>query len=210
MCWFPHRRRHGQATRSAGRLLLRGLPGRRTVKAAGHQHRVEVAGHDGADGGHAGRAHAGELEWLGQLQHGDERGWEGRPVGCAKDTDRIVIGMMIGAEVTHRHITVRGRFDRARTEPAGGLTIDEQRQQHRGRIRFPARAALVDVTVAGGNRLHGIEEEVDAVIGGQPRAQIAGQEQRRLAVKINEAGGPEDQSRPAACWSNHFHCSCSG
>lgn len=53
-------------------------------------------------------------------------------------------------------------------------------------------------SLPGGNLLHGIEEEVDEVIGGQPRAQIAGQEQRRLPVKINEAGGPEDQNRPAA------------
>ena len=67
---------------------------------------------------HADRAHAGKPELLGQLQHGDEGGLEGRPVGRAKDADGIVIGMMIGAEVAHRHVAVRGRFDRARTEPA--------------------------------------------------------------------------------------------
>jgi hypothetical protein len=42
------------------------------------------------------------------------------------------------------------------------------------------------------------------VLGGQPFAQITRQEHRRLAVKINEAGGHENQSRPAAFCSKHF------
>ena len=102
--------------------------------------------------------------------------------------------MKIGAEVTHGHVAVRGHLDRARAEPAGGVAINQQRQHHQWRILFAARAAMVDPKMAGGNLL-GVQPEVDEGIGGQPLAQIAGQEQRRLAIKINEAGGNENQSR---------------
>ena len=48
---------------------------------------------------------------------------------------------------------------------------------------------MIDVEVGGGDLLHGIEDEVDDVVGGHPVAQIAGQEHRRLAVEIDETCG---------------------
>jgi hypothetical protein len=48
------------------------------------------------------------------------------------------------------------------------------------------------------------------VVGGQPFAQIAGQEHRRAAVKLNEAGRHENQSQSAVDCSNNFDFSFSG
>jgi hypothetical protein len=105
----------------------------------------------------------------------------------------------------------RASCNRPRTEPAGGVTIAGPRQQQRGRIRFAARVPLVAVTVAGGRkRRAGGAQNVAERSGGQPCAQSPGQNHRGLASKLNPAGGPEHPSRPAAGWSNHFHCSCSG
>jgi len=63
---------------------------------------------------------------------------------------------------------------------------------------------MVDVKVASGNLLDGVEEEMDEMIGGQPFTQIAGQEHWRLAVEIDEAGRHETQSQPAGFCSNNF------
>jgi len=77
-------------------------------------------------------------------------------------------------------------------------------------VRFAARAAMIDPKVAGGDLFHGVEQEVNEVIGRQPCAQLTGQEHRRLAVKINKTCSQEHQSRLAAFGSNNFHLSFSG
>jgi hypothetical protein len=69
---------------------------------------------------------------------------------------------------------------------------------------------MVDVKVAGGNLLHGIQQKMHEVFGGQPFAQITGQKHRRLAVKINEAGRHENQSQHPAFCSIYFHFSYTG
>ena len=121
-----------------------------------------------------------------QLQHGDKRRFKRRLVLATKRADRIVIGMQVGAEEAHGHITVRGGLDRARAEPSGGVAIDEQGEHHRGRILFTACAAMVHMEVAGGNLLNSIEDQVDQMICGQPLAQVTGQKQRRLPIHINK------------------------
>ena len=94
--------------------------------------------------------------------------------------------MGVGAEEAHGHVAVRGGLDGARAEPARGVGVDEQGEHHRGRILFAARAALVDAEVGGGDLLHGFEHQMDDVIGGQPFAQIAGQQHRRLPIQIDK------------------------
>jgi hypothetical protein len=69
---------------------------------------------------------------------------------------------------------------------------------------------MVDSKVAGGHLLHDLQNEVDEMIVGQPLAQITGQKLRRLAIKINKAGGHENQSRPAAVCLKHFQQSFGG
>jgi hypothetical protein len=48
---------------------------------------------------------------------------------------------------------------------------------------------MMDVEVAQRRQFHSLQDEGDDVAGGPPLAQIAGQEQRRLAVEVNEACG---------------------
>jgi hypothetical protein len=142
---------------------------------------------------HADRAHVGQAQVLGQLQHADKRRPERGGVGRAEGADGIMIRMGVGAEVTHGHVAVSGRLDGAGAKAAGGVTIDEQRQHHGRGILFAARAAMIDVELAQGECVDGLQDEVNDVLGGHPVAQIAGQQQRGLAVEINKTCGHVDR-----------------
>ena len=137
---------------------------------------------------HADRAHAGEPEFPGQLQHGEEGGWEGRLVGGAEGAEGSGVGMRVGAAIAHGHVAVRGRREGAGAEAAGGVAVDEQGQQHSGGILLTARAPVVHAERSGGDWLGRSQDEVDEMTGGQPVAPVAGQKQRRLAVKVDESG----------------------
>ena len=84
---------------------------------------------------------------------------------------------------------MRGRLNGAGAKAAGGVTVDQQSQHHRGRILLAAGTAMIDAEVAGGNLFHRIEDEVNDMTSGHPVAQIARQEHRRLAVEIDETCG---------------------
>src|SRR3546814_1010537 len=101
--------------------------------------------------------------------------------------------MMVGAKVAHRHVAVARRFDRARTKPAGGVTINQQREHHRGRILLAASPAVIDSKMRRRDLLHRFEDEVHDVPARHPLAQIIGQEHRRLTVQIDEAGGRSEE-----------------
>ena len=76
----------------------------------------------------ADRANLAQPQMLGQLQHAHKRRFERLLVGGAKRADRVVIWVVVGAKVTHRHVAAARRLDRPGTKAARGVTID---QQHR-------------------------------------------------------------------------------
>ncbi len=67
------------------------------------------------------------------------------------------------------------------------------------RILFAAGAAGVDLDLAQVEGVHGIEDEVDEMIGGHPVAQIGRQQQWRVAVNRNKAGGHVFQTLRRTC-----------
>ena len=78
------------------------------------------------------------------------------------------------------------------------MTIDEQCQHQARRILFTAGAAMIDVEMAQGKCLDGIQDEVNEVIGGHPVPQIAGQQHRGLAVEMDEGVRTSRSDPPAA------------
>ena len=74
---------------------------------------------------------APELEQLhlpSQLEHLEKSARHRLEVAPAKSADRIVIGVMIRAEVTHRHIAISGPLDAAAAKDAIGIAMDKQRE----------------------------------------------------------------------------------
>ena len=62
---------------------------------------------------------------------------------------------------------------------------------------FAAGAAGVDADLAQIQAVHRVEEEVDEMVGGHPVAQVGREQQRRVAVEGDEAGGHGQQINPA-------------
>lgn len=214
--FFPAARQFGGDVQRLLALLRLGLLGPRheffyfQFQLFEHRARAPVA-HGGMFAGvgldprpvHADRADFGQAQVLGQLEHAHERGAEGGFVGRAESADRIVIGMSVGAEVTHGHGAGGRGFDGPGAEASGGVAVDEQRQHHGRSILLAARAAVIDVEVGGGNLLHRINDEMDDVTLGHPLAQITRQEHRRLPVNVDETCGHDDRIAPAAVCSKH-------
>ncbi len=89
-----------------------------------------------------------------------------------------------------------GGLDGACAKPTGGVAVDEQGQHHGRRILLAAGATGVDVEVVQGELLHGVQDEMDDMIAGQPFAQIAGQQlNRRWRRKVES-----NLNGPASRW----------
>jgi hypothetical protein len=79
-------------------------------------------------------------------------------------------------------------IEAATAKDPGGVTVDEQRQQPVGRVLFAAGAADVDLDLAQVEGLHGIEDEVDEVVGRHPIAEMGCEQQRSVAINGYETG----------------------
>jgi len=141
---------------------------------------------------------------LGQLQDFDKTLGEEGLILAAEGAEGVVVGMGIGGEQAHRHAVVSALLDAAAAEGAGGVTVEEQAQEHVRRILFAAGAAGVDLDLAQVRGVHGIANEVDQVIGGHPLAQMGREEQRGVTVNGNETGGHAFQTRTPSNCSIHF------
>jgi len=125
--------------------LLDLLPGARVAHGAV----FAGAGQDlGAVGGDGELAQLQEFELLGQLQDLDKARGEQGFILAAKSAERVVVGMSVGGEQTHGHAVMGALLDAAAAESAGGVAVEEQRQEQGGRILFAARAASVDADLA--------------------------------------------------------------
>lgn len=107
-----------------------------------------------------------------------------------------MIGMRVGREQAHGHAVVGALLDAPTAEGAGGVTVDQQRQQQVRRILFAAGATGVDLHLPEIEGIHGVEDEVDEMIGRHPVAQIRREQQRSVAVSRNKAGRHGFQTRP--------------
>jgi hypothetical protein len=85
----------------------------------------------------------------------------------------------------------------AAAEGAGGVAVDEQGQEHAGRVLVAAGAATVDLELAQVQGVDGVEDEMNQIMGGHPLAQIGWEQQRGVAVDGNEACRPTFEIRPA-------------
>ena len=138
---------------------------------------------------------------LGQLQHFDEALGEQRPVFPAEGAERVVVGMGVGSEQTHRDAVVSALLDATAAEGARGIAVNKQAQQHGRRILFAAGAAEVDLDLTQVQGIHRVEDEVDQMIGGHPVAKVRWQKQRGITVNDNEAGGHVFQTPVLRCCS---------
>jgi hypothetical protein len=66
--------------------------------------------------------------------------------------------------------------------------VDEQREQHPGRILLAAGAARVDRRRAGIDQLDRIDHKMHQVIRRPPVPQVGRQEQRRVSVYVYVSG----------------------
>ena len=152
------------------------------------------AGQDfGAGGGDGELVELKELQRLSELEHLHEALVEQGLVLAAEGANRVVIRMSVGGEQAHGHAVVSALLDAAAAEGAGGVTVNEQPQQHPGRVLFAAGAAGVDADLAQVQAVHRVEDEVDEMIGGHPVAQVGREQQGRVVIQIDEAGGHEDR-----------------
>ena len=120
---------------------------------------------------------------------------------AAEFANRVVVGMRVAGEEADGDIGVRGAFDGARTERAGGVTIDRQAEHHAGRKLFTARSALVDAQGGQWQALDGVENVMDKVVFGHPLPQIGRQQHGRVSINVDEScchagDSTERQKRP--------------
>jgi hypothetical protein len=100
-----------------------------------------------------------------------------------------VIGVRVGAEVTHGHIAVGGAPDAPAAEEAVGIAVDEQGEHHRRRKLRVAAPAVIDREGAQRQPLDGLDDEVNQIILRDPIAQVRREQQGGLTVDGGEAGG---------------------
>jgi hypothetical protein len=131
---------------------------------------------------------------LTDLQHAAPRGQfqdllEGlgqqRTVLAPESAERVVIGVGVSAEQTHRDVFVTRALDLTARKHPRRVTVDEQRQQHPGRILLAAGAALVDRRRARVDQLDRIDHKMHQVIRRHPVPQVGRQQQRRVSVNIH-------------------------
>jgi hypothetical protein len=65
----------------------------------------------------------------------------------------------------------------AAAEGAGGVTVDEQGQEHAGRVLFAAGPARVELDLAQVEGVDGVEDEMNQIMGGHLLAQIGWEQQ---------------------------------
>lgn len=123
----------------------------------------------------------------GQRQHLDEDFVQEWLVLLAEFADRVVVRMRVAGQKPDGDIGVGGLLNGAGAERAGGLAGTEQAQHQVGRELRVARAALVDAQSGQWEAVHGLEEEVGAVVFGDPLPEIGQQQQWRIAVDIDES-----------------------
>ena len=129
---------------------------------------------DGAQGQHA--------RLCGQHKHLDEQRFERGQEGAPKGGQRIVVGVQVASNVAKRHRLVGRALDRARPEYAGGITIEQQAQQHRGGVGFPATGAILRLQQGAIKQVAAIHHEAGQVLGRQTLAQAHRQIKRRLVI----------------------------
>ena len=108
-----------------------------------------------------------------------------------KGTDRVVVGVGVGAKIADRDMEKREGFDLPTGEGAGRVAVDEQGQQHSGRILLGAGPAMIDAELGQRQRLDGVEDEVNPVVRADPIAPVRWEEHRGRTVDVHPAGGPE-------------------
>jgi hypothetical protein len=86
----------------------------------------------------------------------------------------------------------------AAAEGAGVVAVDEQGQEHAGRVLFAAGPARVELDLAQVEGVDGVEDEMNQIMGGHLLAQVEWEQRRGVAVNGNEACRPTFQIRPAA------------
>jgi hypothetical protein len=97
-----------------------------------------------------------------------------------KGANRIVIGMRVGAQESHRHVLMGAALNLPAGENPGRVAVNQQTQHHRRRILFVARAALVDLRLPQIEFRHCILHEMHKV--------LCRQQERRIVVDVDEAG----------------------
>jgi hypothetical protein len=104
-----------------------------------------------------------------------------------ESTNAVVVGMVVGHEVTHGHVPVGGPLDAAGTEKAIGIAVNQQRQHGMRRVLGIAAPLLVDGESRKGQAFHRADDEVDQVVLRHPVAQVRRQKQGSVPVNILEA-----------------------
>ena len=127
--------------------------------------------------------------FAGQLEHIHTRTGHRLQVVAAEGAERVVIGMVVGAEVTHGHVAVGGPLDAPAPEEAVGVAVDEQREHQVGRELLVAAALVIDREGRERQPLDGLDDEMDQIILGHPLAQVGRQQHGRVAVDVFEACG---------------------
>ena len=138
---------------------------------------------------HGDLAHLQELQRLGQFQHPHEGLLQQRSILPAEGADRVVVRMGIPANHPHRHTVPGGLLDAPGTKYPGGVTIEQQRQEHPRRILFTAGAPLVDPDLAQIQPFYRIQNKMRQVTRGHPLAQIRRQKQGGIVINRDESCG---------------------
>ena len=130
----------------------------------------------------------GGAEARRDFEHLVKAAFKQRAVFPPKRADAVVIGMPVRAEQPHRDVLMGEPLDAPAAKGARRGAVEEQPEQHRGRILIAARAPVVDVCRAQIQQPDRLHDEVDQMIFRHPVAQIRRQEQRRVVISVHAAG----------------------
>ena len=128
-----------------------------------------------------------EFEFLRQFQHVDKGLGHRREVFAAEGADRVVVGMGVGAEVTHGQVAMGGPFNAPGTDHAVGIAVDEQGHHHVRGILAVAGALVVDGEMADRKPVHRGDDEMNQVILSHPFAEIRGEQHRGIPIDSPKA-----------------------
>jgi hypothetical protein len=148
-----------------------------------------VAGHLGPVQRH--QAQPDQPRFGAQLQRGHEEAGQGPLVADAEPGDRHVVGELVAGQHPERDVLSAAPLDLPRGAHPGRVGVQQHAEQGPGVV---GRSAVPVGPVGGKERsqvelVDYVKDEPGEVVGGQPVAQVRGQEERLVAAAGQEAVG---------------------
>jgi hypothetical protein len=127
-----------------------------------------------------------QLQLAGQLQQLHEQRLQLRKEAPAEGGNGVVVRVGVGGEIPEGHRVVGGPFDLPAGKHAGGIAVEQQRQQHPRMVRLGAATPVGRLQRTQVQVLHRVGHKPRQVVFRKPLLHRRWEQKRRLAIRHDE------------------------